>query len=1133
MIIEFIDKREKKVFSDGVENIATEISDSTIKVVSFDIFDTLLLRPVLEPADTFRLLENKLNIPNFHNMRTTAEAEARKHKSVYVQDITLNDIYDMYEKLFNVTKEEKERLLQEELKLEYTILYERKSAKYLYEKARAEEKRIIIISDMYLSKEFLDKVLKKNGYDGYSNLYVSSETGVLKGTRMMYQVVLSELALQGIKPEEILHIGDNKRADVECALVSGMRAAHLPRPADRRNNCRQLRRVYEFILQDSLNSNNAMLYGIMLNLYFDDPFVEFHRSTYFNGDPKLMGYWFAPLMIGFTKWMIEQVEKYRIDQILWVWRDGYLPYILFHAMRAYFTERNIESKKLYMGRDLRMPFSALDRNGFFQSFADNPLHENCTVDYFIRNRVLCKDDMSQYQEILNIFLENGYLNEKSEIGKFERYRGFLNTLEPYFLKNAGKLIELYGKYIGFTVDRDKKNAIFDRSPRGKSSRFLEQYFSIESVCFTTEVYDTKKAKLNDVNTHVESYLEYGRFYINRMGCIWAQLFEIIISDRAQGFKNIIDNHDGTYSVELNDFVQNEMISNTDSIVKKIQDAIVEFVNVTTKSLGDYLPYIELDRYGLFDYAVEPLNTPHIEDAGLITQIYPGTSILAPIAENVFVDWYSRKVEKADQKEYAQKKLWDYIRHAGYVTAEKLGILWPARTLYRKIIGDPLEPIVSLEKIQRITNSQIDYIRNLNFGKINVAFMGSIPQDVGSYFNKLAKINSSLYFVFIAVGFMKIPDWLEFPCIAGPQIFSFWGLEGQDLKIKLSEEIKNRVYGEEYLYDLAKRRILRGYSKSVAIALAYEAERYFEVLIEKINPRLLIVWNNWGNNSVVPCEIAKKRGIPVISAERGFLEGTMMFSKNGYGKDLINTNPEKFCVLPVRSSEIKEAKEVIKFLKDSRFNRYIQPVSSSLEQLRQKMNNGKHNILFTGSFDCENPIFPQNDEVKMLYSPFFETSEKAFEFIKKLARKNDWNLIYKPHPLMDQVDQSKNRYNESSHVHIIKEIDINDLIDFADVVICMVSGVSYISLIRGKPLVELAYTPLKSKGCCYEPDSEADIEFKIKKALKDGYTTEQEKAFIRHVAQVNKYYYFDDLGSRAIRYGRSIEEISTILNTMIN
>ena len=32
---------------------------------------------------------------------------------------------------------------------------------------------------------------------------------------------------------------------------------------------------------------------------------------------------------------------------------------------------------------------------------------------------------------------------------------------------------------------------------------------------------------------------------------------------------------------------------------------------------------------------------------------------------------------------------------------------------------------------------------------------------------------------------------------------------------------------------------------------------------------------------------------------------------------------------------------------------------------------------------------------------------------------------------------------------------------------------------------------------------------------------------------NKYYYFDDLGSRAIRYGRSIEEISTILNTMIN
>ena len=49
-------------FSAGIERIANAIRDPEVKVVSFDIFDTLLFRPVLTPADTFRLLENKLDI---------------------------------------------------------------------------------------------------------------------------------------------------------------------------------------------------------------------------------------------------------------------------------------------------------------------------------------------------------------------------------------------------------------------------------------------------------------------------------------------------------------------------------------------------------------------------------------------------------------------------------------------------------------------------------------------------------------------------------------------------------------------------------------------------------------------------------------------------------------------------------------------------------------------------------------------------------------------------------------------------------------------------------------------------------------------------------------------------------------
>lgn len=1122
-----MEEKNDAVFSEKIQEIVQEILRPEIKVVSFDVFDTLLFRPVMTPTDVFRLMENKLNITNFHDMRMTAEAEARKAKSIFVQDITLDDIYNTYAKLFHTSCEETVHLKNEELKIEYTILYERKTAKYLYEKAKKAGKRIIIISDMYLSSEFLDCVLKKNGYNSHERIYVSSETGVLKSSTLMYQLVLAELESQNILPKEVIHIGDNKNADVDSAIAVGMRAAHLPKPSDKKNTCGQLKRIGGYFLQDVMNSNNSLLYGVLLNLYFDDPFVDFHRSTYFNGDPRLLGYWFSPLMIGYTKWMIENVEKNGVEELLWVWRDGYLPEKLFQQIRPYFTNRAIEMKRIYLGRDMRMPFSALVPNGFFNTFADNPLNEKCTVDYFIKNRLLCKNDELQYNEILNIFLNHGYLNSENEIGRFEKYRGFLYELEPYFIKNAKAKIELFRSYIEQTINRDKKLAIFDRSPRGKSSRFLEQFFNKEIVCFTTEVYDTPKAKLDDVDSVLESYLEYGKAYINKMGWIWAQLFEIVISDRAGGFKDIISDSDGMYSVQLSTSTHCEMVKETDTIVKIIQDAILEFTEIVVNSLGNYLPYAVFDKHGIFDCTIEFLDHPHKKDAELIVNIYPGDSILSPIDETIFDSWFNRKIH---DETVSKKKPWDYIRHAGYVTAERLGILLPARTLYRNIIGDPLEPIISLEKLQRITDSQIEYLNNLECSKINAIFVGSVPQEVGIYFNNLLRANESIRFIFVAAGFAKMPTWLEVPCIMGPEIFSFWGIDGQNLKIRVPDEIRREVKEKAYLNDLVERRMLRGYSESVAMVLAYEAERYFTALIEKINPVLLLVWNNWGNNSVVPCEIAKRKQIHVISAERGFLEGTIMLSPNGYGRDKININPEEFSALYISPKEFEEAKKVIEFIKSTGFNRYKQPTDEALEPLRERLNNGKSNVLLIGSFDCENPAFPNNKESEEVYSPTFSTSQEAVLHIAKLAKKNDWNLIYKPHPLMEKI--SELNCLKLPNTICVGAGSVNTLIDIADVVICMVSGVSYIALIHEKPLVELAYTPLKRKGCCYEAFAIKDIEKKVVEAIRNGYTNEQRRAFIRHVAQANKYYYFDDLSIRPIRYGKTIEEAVLYINSVI-
>lgn len=1119
-------------FSAGIERIANAIRDPEVKVVSFDIFDTLLFRPVLTPADTFRLLENKLDIPNFHNMRVTAEAEARKYKPVYVQDITLDDIYNAYSKLFHTSVVETERLKNEELKIEYATLYVRKSAKYLFEQAKEAGKQIIIISDMYLSSDFLDKVLKKNGYEGYQHLYVSSETGVTKSSKLMYHQVLSDLAVQSIKPGEVLHIGDNKRADVDAAISTGMRALHLPKAADKRKACKQLKRMEGFILMDWMNSNNAMLYGILVNLYFDDPFIEFDKNSYFDGDPKKMGYWFAPLMIGFTKWLIERVEKNEIEQLLWVWRDGYLPAMLFEIMRPYFTDRPLPTEKLYLGRDLRLPFSALDKNGLFKTLVDTRFPPKSTVDDFIKNRLLNAGDTQQYDEILNIFLRHGYLNGETEIGSFEKYRGFIYELEPYYKENAKKKIVLYRNYIKQYIDCKKKIAIFDRSPRGRSSRFLNEYFGINSVCFSTEIYDSPKAKLDDSQASVEAYLEYGRYYINRMGGVWAQFFEILMSDRGPGFKDVTDNLDGTYSVQLNEPVEDERSQD----IAMIQDAIVGFCNVFTKVLGEYIPYMVVDRHGIFDYSIEPLCVPHVKDAKLIAGIYPGNSNLAPTDETVFVAWYNKKFRRASGESGDKKKLRHYILDIGKVIVGKLGISDIVCVYYRQIKAlywnMKGNPIISVEKLQQITDRYIAYIKERDYPKVNIILLGTCPIERVPFIHELSRIDERFRLVFVAAGLEKAPVCDDFPCIDGPNIFAFGALNGHELKIKVPNEIKAAVKGKPYLNDFIARRVLSGYSESVSTVLAYEAERYFTALIEKVAPMALIIWNKWGNNCVIPEGIAKQKKIPVISVERGFLEGTIMISENGYGKDFINYNPKKFCSLPTTADEVQKAQMVIDFLGASHFNRRVQPINDISVQLRQRLNGECPNILLIGALDFENPAFPKNDESWNIYGSFFTTSEDAMTYISKLAKKNGWNLVYKPHPAMGRWGHSSTRYKNSTNVFYVNEADIYELIDIADVVVCMISGVSHIALTCDKPLVQLGYTPLKGKGCCYEPVDVDDIEAKIKEALRYGYTPEQKSAFVKHVAQVNKYYYFDDLAARPIRYGRTIEEASALLDTMI-
>lgn len=178
-------------------NIYEEIKKHDI--ISFDIFDTLLVRPYAKPTDLFRHMEKLYKIKGFYKNRIRAE-ESSRYKHIDFEDITLEQIYEEIEDKYKPFKEK-------EMELEEKILTVHKENKKLYDYALNIGKKIIIASDMYLPKDFIEKILIKNGYTNYHKIYLSSDLKLSKASGNLYKYIIDDL---NIKPSSMLHIGDNQ-----------------------------------------------------------------------------------------------------------------------------------------------------------------------------------------------------------------------------------------------------------------------------------------------------------------------------------------------------------------------------------------------------------------------------------------------------------------------------------------------------------------------------------------------------------------------------------------------------------------------------------------------------------------------------------------------------------------------------------------------------------------------------------------------------------------------------------------------------------------------------------------------------------------------------------------------------------
>ena len=159
-----------------LRGLIQQFHDPDIQVISFDIFDTLLLRPFGE-KEKFVLLNKKFrqisscNI-SFEKLRTMSEECLRRkiiQGKLSKEDITIDEIYDVMHRDYFIEKEITSVMKEEEYQLELRFCTPRKTGAYLYAQALLSGKRVVLITDMYFRKEQIQKLLEQMDTDRLLN----------------------------------------------------------------------------------------------------------------------------------------------------------------------------------------------------------------------------------------------------------------------------------------------------------------------------------------------------------------------------------------------------------------------------------------------------------------------------------------------------------------------------------------------------------------------------------------------------------------------------------------------------------------------------------------------------------------------------------------------------------------------------------------------------------------------------------------------------------------------------------------------------------------------------------------------------------------------------------------------------
>lgn len=304
-------------------------------VISFDLFDTLVMRKVLRPSDLYEVVERFIQADGYPVAFQKIRMEAEKQAYAELRYPTYDDIYVYFHRLSGLPKEDCAVIQQCEFETELLYLTPRKRVAEAMAYAVSNGKPVFIVSDMYFTVVQLEKILSHHGIQGYQQVIVSSEAKAGKwpnGDLFRHYLDLPEVPV-GKK----LHIGDNPGADLEGAQKQGIDTFYVMNPYEMlvASELRQLL-VHVKTIEDKI------VLGMFAACMLNDPFALCaQKGKLYIDDFYKVGYAiFGPMLVGYVFWLLkEYAGKQDTHKILFLARDGYIVEKLYQKMvEAYHIE---------------------------------------------------------------------------------------------------------------------------------------------------------------------------------------------------------------------------------------------------------------------------------------------------------------------------------------------------------------------------------------------------------------------------------------------------------------------------------------------------------------------------------------------------------------------------------------------------------------------------------------------------------------------------------------------------------------------------------------------------------------------------------------------------------------------------